>query len=104
MCLQEYMDEHVQFNLSNERSGVDSRVLKTEEPMFGLFFNPKVSSWLGDHLLLCFGPRRWRELTDLCDLAAAALRPLAVEARWRGLITGRELSAMEELRGLGAVL
>ena len=34
----------------------------------------------------------------------ADLRPIVVEARRRGLITGRELSATKELRGLRAVL
>jgi predicted transcriptional regulator of viral defense system len=51
-----------------------------------------------------------RPLRALCDLASANpdevadLRPIAVEARRRGLITGRELSATKELRGLRAVL
>jgi hypothetical protein len=34
MCLQEYIEEHGQFNLSNQRSGFDNRVLKTGEPKF----------------------------------------------------------------------
>ncbi|MGA3182415.1 MAG: type IV toxin-antitoxin system AbiEi family antitoxin domain-containing protein [Verrucomicrobiota bacterium] len=51
-----------------------------------------------------------RPLRALCDLASAYpdgvadLRPVAVEARRRGLITERELSAMKALRGLRAVL
>ena len=51
-----------------------------------------------------------RPLRALCDLASANpdtvadLRPIAVEARRRGLITGRELSAAKELCGLRAVL
>jgi hypothetical protein len=36
--------------------------------------------------------------------AVADLRPIVIEARRRGLITGRELSATKELRGLRAVL
>jgi predicted transcriptional regulator of viral defense system len=51
-----------------------------------------------------------RPLRALCDLASANpdevadLRPIVVEARRRGLITGRELSAMKGLRGLRVVL
>jgi hypothetical protein len=73
------------------------------------------ASWLGIHsraaevtqlrsLTVCRPLRALRNLASGNPDAVADLRPIVVEARRRGLITERELSATKELRGLRAVL